>query len=413
MSGSSGRSLMGSRTSRRPWGGPWMLEWASDGERLWWLQARPLTGLEGVRLYSNRIAREVLPGIIKPLVWSVNVPVVNAAWIDLLEELVGPLEIAPEDLARSFGGRAYFDMTTLGDVFEALGMPRDSLELLLGLPKGPEAPTFKPGPGFARHLQRLPGVVRDGLQRGRWARQEVHELRAAYDRVAAQPLEGLSDAALLERVDTLAAITRRAAYANIVVPLQMLLYNKALEASVRQAGLDPAAIDPARERSDRLAWDPAPALDRLAEQAAALPDDARASLAADPEAALRDDPRLAAWAVALEGFLEHFGHLSDSGNDFSVAPWREDPAHVVNMALARLDATGSGAAEEAAGADPGGSPDSGGLAAAPAPALAPRRCLPRLPGGGELHLHARLRPVPGYVPGHRRPARGPGCADDA
>jgi pyruvate,water dikinase len=330
-------------------GRPLDLEWASDGERLWWLQARPLTGLEGLRLYSNRIAREVLPGIIKPLVWSVNVPVVNAAWIDLLEELVGPLEIAPEDLARSFGGRAYFDMTTLGDIFEALGMPRDSLELLLGLPKGPEAPTFKPGPGFARHLQRLPGVVRDGLQRGRWARQEVHELRAMYDRVAAQPVEGLSDTALLERVDTLAAITRRAAYANIVVPLQMLLYNKALEASVRQAGLDPAAIDPARERSDRLTWDPAPALDRLAAQAAVLPDDARASLAADPTAALGDDPRLAAWAVALDDFLEHFGHLSDSGNDFSVAPWREDAAHVVNMALARLDATGQGAAGEAVG----------------------------------------------------------------
>ncbi len=162
-------------------GRPLDLEWASDGERLWWLQARPMTGLEDLRLYSNRIAREVLPGIIKPLVWSVNVPIVNAAWIDLLEEMVGPLEIAPEDLARSFGGRAYFDMTTLGDIFEALGMPRDSLELLLGLPKGPEAPSFKPGPGFARHLQRMPGVVRDGMQRGRWARQEVHALRVAYE----------------------------------------------------------------------------------------------------------------------------------------------------------------------------------------------------------------------------------------
>ena len=154
------------------------------------------------------------------------------------------------------------------------------------------------------------------------------------------------DAALLDRVDTLAAITRRAAYANIVVPLQMLMYAKALEARVRRAGLDPAAIDPARERADRIAWDPAPALDRLAEQAAALPEDARAALAADPVAALLDDPRLAGWAAALDGFLGHFGHLSDSGNDFSVPPWREDPAHVVSMALARQDATAPGAVGE-------------------------------------------------------------------
>jgi pyruvate,water dikinase len=328
---------------------PLDLEWASDGRTLWWLQSRPMTGLEGLRLYSNRIAREVLPGIIKPLVWTVNVPIVNAAWIDLLERMAGPLDIQPEDLARSFGGRAYFDMTTLGDVFEALGMPRDSLELLLGLPKGPEAPTFKPGPGFARHLGRMPGVLRDGLQRGRWVRHEVRELRATYDSLAAQSTDDLTDVRLLERLDTLAVVTRRAAYANIVVPLQMLLYGKALEACVRQAGLDPTAVDPARDRSDRLTWDPAPALDRLAQAAGSLPEDARAALTADAPAALRDDPRLASFGRELDAFLARFGHLSESGNDFSVPPWREDPGHVVAMALARggSDGTSAGSLDRA------------------------------------------------------------------
>jgi pyruvate,water dikinase len=322
-------------------GRPLDLEWAFDGRRLWWLQSRPMTGLEGLRLYSARIAREVLPGIIKPLVWTVNVPIVNAAWIDLLEQLAGPLDIEAEDLARSFGGRAYFDMTTLGDVFEALGMPRDSLELLLGLPKGPEAPTFKPGPGVTRHLGRVPGIVRDGLQRGRWARQEVRDLRGAYDVLAARGTDGLTDDELLERLDVLTRVTRRAAYANIVVPLQMLVYNKAVEACVRRAGLDPAAADPARERTDRLTWDPAPALERLARTAEALPDDVRAELAADPAMALRDDPRLTSIERELTSFLERFGHLSESGNDFSVAPWREDPGHVVAMALAHAAAGGT------------------------------------------------------------------------
>lgn len=320
---------------------PLDLEWVSDGQTLWWLQSRPLTGLEGLRLYSNRIAREVLPGIIKPLVWTVNVPIVNAAWIDLLEQMAGPLDIAPEDLARSFGGRAYFDMTTLGDVFEALGMPRDSLELLLGLPKGPEAPTFKPGPGFARHLGRMPAVLRDGLHRGRWARQEVRELRAAYDGLAAQRAGELTDAELLGRLDALTDVTRRAAYANIVVPLQMLLYGKALEACVRQAGLDPANVDPARDRADRSTWDPAPALDRLAQAAESLPEDAHAALAADPVATMRDDPRLTSFGHELGTFLARFGHLSESGNDFSVPPWREDPGHVVAMALSHARPAGA------------------------------------------------------------------------
>ena len=237
-------------------GHPVDLEWAHDGTTLWWLQARPMTGLDGLRVYSNRIAREVLPGVIKPLVWSVNVPIVNAAWIDLLEELVGPLDVRPEDLARSFGHRAYFDMTTLGDVFAALGMPRDALELLLGLPKGPEAPRFRPTPATYRHMPRLATAAVRSLRRGRWARREVAELQHAYGAIAAIDPRTLDEPGLLARVDALTAITRRAAYANIVVPILMLAYGRALERQLAAAGIDPHAADPTAGRGDRLAWDP-------------------------------------------------------------------------------------------------------------------------------------------------------------
>ncbi len=318
-------------------GRPVDVEWAHDGHQLWWLQSRPITGIEGLRVYSNRIAREVLPGVIKPLVWTVNVPVVNAAWIDLLEELVGPLDVEPHDLARSFGHRAYFDMTTLGDIFEAVGMPRDSLELLLGLPKGPEAPSFKPGPGVARHLHRMPRFVRSSLQRGRWARAEVHALRRAYEAIADVVPGDLDDMALLARVDELMTLTQRAAYANIVVPLQMLLYARALEREVAAAGLDPASIDPVAGRADRESWDPQPALDELYAMLEALPAPARAALEEAPQAALEERQDLAGFEAAIDAFLSRFGHLSDSGNDFSVAPWREDRAAVVRMVVSRAD----------------------------------------------------------------------------
>jgi hypothetical protein len=39
-----------------------------DGHRLDWVQTRPITGLAGMPVYSNRFAREMLPGQIKPLV---------------------------------------------------------------------------------------------------------------------------------------------------------------------------------------------------------------------------------------------------------------------------------------------------------------------------------------------------------
>jgi pyruvate,water dikinase len=226
-------------------GRPVDLEWAHDGATTWWLQARPMTGIDGLRVYSNRIARDVLPGVIKPLVWSVNVPLVNAAWIDVLEELVGPLGVRPEALARSFGYRAYFDMTTIGAVFEALGMPRDSLELLLGLPKGPEAPRFRPGAEAFRHLPRVAGAGRRTLRRGRWARREIDELRRAQATLAAQDPATLDEQALLRRIDAIAGFARRAAYANIVVPLAMHAYDRGLALQLRAAGVDPASVDPA------------------------------------------------------------------------------------------------------------------------------------------------------------------------
>ncbi len=51
------------------------LEWVYDGKVLYWVQLRDITALAEEDIYSNRIAREMLPGAIKPLVWSVSVPI--------------------------------------------------------------------------------------------------------------------------------------------------------------------------------------------------------------------------------------------------------------------------------------------------------------------------------------------------
>ena len=318
----------------RAHGIPLDLEWAHDGTTTWWLQARPMTGLDGLRVYSNRIARDVLPGVIKPLVWSVNVPIVNTAWLEVLEELVGPLGVRPEELARSFGSRAYFDMTTIGAVFGALGMPRDSLELLLGLPKGPEAPRFRPSAGTFRHLPRVALVAGRILRRGRWTRAEIRELRRAHDVLAAQDPAALDEPALLARVDAIAALSRRAAYANIVVPLAMHGYDRVLALQLRATGFDPAGVDPAADRPDSQGWSPTAALDGLAAMARDLPTDARSALASRRAAALDEREDLAPFRLAFEAFVARFGHLSASTNDLSVPTWREDPDAVVDLVLA-------------------------------------------------------------------------------
>lgn len=165
------------------YGSPVDVEWVHDGIRLWWVQVRPITGLDGVTIYSRRISKEVMPGIIKPLVWSVNVPMVNQAWVDLFREALGDVAIAPEDLARSFGYRSYFNMTAIGEVFAAMGMPR--VARAAAWPAGRLGPT-----AFQTHRhdnEETPSHARDGApqdpvrQRGRegasGARGRVRRLR--------------------------------------------------------------------------------------------------------------------------------------------------------------------------------------------------------------------------------------------
>jgi pyruvate,water dikinase len=69
----------------KAYGRPVDLEWVYDGREITWVQLRAITSLD-VPIYSNRISKEVFPGIIKPLIWSVNVPLVNGAWARLFTE---------------------------------------------------------------------------------------------------------------------------------------------------------------------------------------------------------------------------------------------------------------------------------------------------------------------------------------
>jgi pyruvate,water dikinase len=315
-------------------GAPVDLEWVWDGSEVWWAQLRPITGLEDVTVYSNRISREVMPGMIKPLVWSVNVPVVNRAWIELFGEVIGPNDLTPEQLARQFAYRSYFNMGTIGEIFERLGMPRDGLELLLGLPSDTK-PGFRPGAAALRHLPRFLATLAGKARYGGRVGPEIESLRERFADLGNVELETLSDTALLQRIDDLSEVTTRAAYANIVTPLLANGYLALLRRSLRKHGIDPHELDLGLGDPENP-FDPIPALGRLGRSIAAATPDAAEVLHDDGLDGLPVDARR-----ALDEFLERFGHLSDSGNDFSVPAWTEQPELVARMALDHAEAAPS------------------------------------------------------------------------
>lgn len=315
-------------------GSPVDLEWVWDGAHVWWVQVRPITGLEDVAIYSNRISREVMPGMIKPLVWSVNVPVVNQAWISLFGELIGPNDLRPEQLAKAFAYRSYFNMGTIGEIFELLGMPRDGLEMLLGLPSDGK-PKFRPSLKTMRHVPRMLSTVVAKTRYGGKLQSEVAELRERFASIERADLSTLSDSGLLARVDELAEVTTRAAYANIVTPLLANAYVALLRRSLDKHGIEPDAVDLQLGDPDNP-YNPNRALDKLGALIAEAGPEVVEAVRAEGRDALP-----AHLEPALREFLGEFGHLSDSGNDFSVPPWVEQPDLILRMAIDHAEVTGA------------------------------------------------------------------------
>ncbi len=184
-------------------GHPVDLEWVWDGKELYFVQMREITTLN-IPVFSNRISKEFFPGLIKPLIWSINIPLVDGAWVDLFTEMIGPNDIDPMDLAGIFYHRAYFNMGAMGDIFEVLGIPRESLELLLGLEiEGPEKPSFKPSLKTYLLLPHLLGFLLKKRKFGKQAEAGIKEVERHYLDFDKFDLSLLSLVELQEKVDSL------------------------------------------------------------------------------------------------------------------------------------------------------------------------------------------------------------------
>jgi len=283
-------------------GSPADVEWIWDGSMLHLVQWRPVTGADRpARVWSARLAKDMLPGLIPPLVWSVNVPAKSQVVVDLLDRALGPTGLDPTTLVREFGYRAYFDMGALGSVFSSLGLPADALEQMRA---GDQDAPMRPS--VTAVAVRAPRLGRFLLGLRRWERtvtEQVDGLTRERDALAAVVLDELPDSALVDRVDTIGTLYVRASLLNIVTPLLADAWAASVRRAARRAGLEAARLEPGAGRPEVAALDPAHALAEL-----------------DPQ-----DP--AGW----EAFLRRFGHLSDSPNDCSRVTWAEQPEQVRAM----------------------------------------------------------------------------------
>ena len=153
---------LGLRIERRM-GEPQDVEWSVDSGKLWVLQSRPITvgaplasdddGFDTSAspddVYTPEGIGEMLPGVIPPLVWSINHPMLDAAFRSMLGEFGSTTSLRSRPVVGRFRGRAAVNLSVLRDAADT--MPASSAADVDGGYLGPHAARSEPEPsGRAR-----------------------------------------------------------------------------------------------------------------------------------------------------------------------------------------------------------------------------------------------------------------------
>lgn len=308
------------------------LEWVYDGVDLYWLQVREITTVNRHNVYSNHISKEMLPGMIKPLISSINIPMVASKWVRLLTEILGKTRVRPEDLVKIFYYRVYFNMGTLGQIFQEMGMPADSVETLMGLvPETANKPAMKPTFKTFLRLPRLLVFLVDKWFFANHLRKVLPRIKQKSHEFDYQQADHLTEAALLENIDHLYGFIQEAAYYNFVGPLLLMMYTQVLDRQLSKVGVNFTEFELMEGVKEISEYEPTYHLHSLHDKFCRLDSSTQAEVRSSTYEDFIKIPGIPEFQKDVSAFLDQFGHLSDSGNDFSSIPWREAPDMVLDM----------------------------------------------------------------------------------
>ncbi|NEQ70573.1 MAG: pyruvate phosphate dikinase PEP/pyruvate-binding protein, partial [Symploca sp. SIO2D2] len=306
-------AILARELENRYHGIPQDIEWTYDGQQLWLLQARPITTLQPI--WTRKIAAEVIPGLIRPLTWSINRPLTCGIWGEIFTIVLGKRATGLDfnQTATLHYAHAYFNATLLGQIFRRMGLPTESLEFLTRgakFSKPPLSSTLRNVPGLLRLLGKEWSLEKD------FALDYQQQFAPTLSQLSAQTLSKLSPSALLERIDLILEVLKRATYYSILAPLSSSLRQAILR--VQDKELDNSQTpEVASLRS--LAQIAADARLLLSEEQ--VISDSGASLFTT----LAESPDGQSIVGQFEQFLENYGYLSEVATDIAVSTWKEDP----------------------------------------------------------------------------------------
>ncbi len=286
---------------------PQDIEWSYDGE-MWLLQSRPITTL--LPIWTRKIAAEVIPGSIRPLTWSINRPLTCGVWGEIFTIVLGnrASRLDFNSTATLHYSRAYFNASLLGEIFRRMGLPAESLEFLTRgakFSKPPVLSTLQNVPGLMRLLGRELQLKKD-FERDH--RQHFSPALARLERDLAAETPQI----LLEEVDLILELLKKATYYSILAPLS---------AALRLAVFKVPDIDIDNSQTPEVSAINAIAL--LATEARKL-----------DIVSFEDLVQTSLGQGILQQFeqlIVQYGYLSEVGTDIAVSTWREEPQIVKEL----------------------------------------------------------------------------------
>ncbi|WP_017716055.1 glycerol-3-phosphate acyltransferase [Kamptonema formosum] len=325
---------------RRYRGVPQDIEWTYDGRHLWLLQARPVTTL--VPVWTRKIAAEVIPGLIRPLTWSINRPLTCGVWGEIFTLVLGAGAAGLDfnETATLHYSRAYFNASLLGEIFLRMGLPPESLEFLT------RGARFSKPP-LSSTLRQLPGLLRLMGRELRLEKDFERDCRQYFMPVLedlAKPVSPVSPPALLQRADSILEALKRATYYSILAPLSLALRQAVLK--VPDGELDKSLLP---EIAATRAIGELAAACRAGAFGEGLLREVTEELISDSGAVFARLGELPGGERVLEefeGLVERYGYLSDCATDIAVPRWKEEPQPVRELFVQFLRAgAGEGGSE--------------------------------------------------------------------
>ena len=274
-----------------------------------------------INIYSNKMAKDRMPGMVKPLVWSVTVPLLLNSWKKLFVQLTGEKGLDISGMIRAFYYRAYFNVTLLGDVLQLLGMPKESIEILTG--EGEPKQRFMSNFGMIRHLPRMLFFAIDKISFAKRINQFLLIQNQKYRQIMPADLSKLNENETLQLISELYGLNEESSYLLILVQLingfKMSVLSKFLS-RYRIISQNSNRID-AKMNVD-LILDVQ--LSILHEKFAKLSQALKSKLKSVNPTELLESRDFGEFGRSFKSFIDRFGHLSDSSNDFSHLQWKEN-----------------------------------------------------------------------------------------